>query len=92
MPVLCACAWMCHCPKYSGLSCRVAGHQGSTQSDLRGYAKIRLGTPPMTGRSTRESTVLWNHRDQIGYSPDDQPLYKRAHCTLEPQRSDWVLP
>ena len=33
MSVLYACVWMCHC-KYSGLSCRAAGHQGSTQSDL----------------------------------------------------------
>ena len=48
-----------------------------------GTTEIRLGTPLMTSRSTREPTVLWNHRDQIGYSPDDQPLYKRAHCTLD---------
>ncbi len=34
MTVLYACVWMYHCPKYGGLSCRVASHLGSIQSDL----------------------------------------------------------
>ena len=47
MPVPYACAWVCHCPKYRGLPCRAAGHQGSTQSDLcvtTGFGPFNLPT------------------------------------------------